>query len=83
MIVSYRIPKPFDFCGDSLFALKDKRNNLSLTHGFGSLDMPKEDYEIAVIDYICKAFKKGRKDIDKIIDEELKFRTFDEVIHGL
>lgn len=68
---------------NKLFALKDKRNNLSLTHGFGSLDMPKEDYEIAVIDYICKAFKKGRKDIDKIIDEELKFRTFDEVIHGL
>ncbi|HHV26933.1 MAG TPA: hypothetical protein GXX63_07030 [Tissierellia bacterium] len=65
---------------NKLFKLKDERNNSSLTHGFGSLNMPKEDYEIGTINYVCKAFKKGRKDIDKIIDEELKFRTFDEII---
>ncbi len=66
---------------NKLFALKNKRNNLSLTHGFGSLDMPKEDYEIAVIGYICKAFGKRRKEIDRIVNEELKFRTFDEIVY--
>lgn len=67
---------------NQLFGLKNERNNLSLTHGFGFLDTPKEGYESAVIEYVCMAFKKSRKEVDNII-EELKFRTFDEVLHGL
>lgn len=64
-----------------LFSLKDERNNSSLIHGFGFLDNPKEQYESAVLEYISIAFNKSRKDLDYIMNKELKFRTFEEVIY--
>lgn len=63
-----------------LVELKNIRNNLSLIHGFRVVNAPKLDYEMAVLDYICLAFKVDELKVENIINKELVFRTFDEII---
>ncbi|RKD31281.1 hypothetical protein [Thermohalobacter berrensis] len=60
--------------------LKNTRNNLSLIHGFRVVSAPKLDYEVAVLNYICLAFDVDKQMVENIIEKELKFRNFNEII---
>lgn len=59
--------------------LRRKRNDLSLVHGFGVVDCPDVHYESAVLEYVCQAFDTDKEELDKIMETDLKFRTFEEI----
>lgn len=63
-----------------LYELKNVRNNLNLIHGYRVINGPKEDFEAAVLEYVSQAFNIPKKDLLYIIEKELKFRTFDEIV---
>ncbi|WP_427338306.1 hypothetical protein [Caloranaerobacter sp. DY30410] len=63
-----------------LHELRIIRNNLNLIHGFKTINAPKEDFEAAVLEYISQAFDMPKDKLIYIIENELKFRTFDEII---
>ncbi len=66
---------------NKLLTLKNCRNNLSLIHGFDFVDKPKEDFEQAVKRCISLTFQVNEDYIERLVNESLNFRSFDEIVY--